>query len=182
MKEVCEQELSVADSFAVLNKRVHDEFVSIKEELDEHLLAVNENTKDIEQHDSILTVLDDKVEKLNLRMDTIQRMFRSFIMQTRVRVDLSMNEQKLFVLLVEFGKYIPASYASEKIVLSFEDLEDCITSLCDKGIPVEKRVIGDKAYLKIDEDFRKLQQHEPIVHISPFVLQQMENKVLASFF
>lgn len=188
MKEVFGQNtlslntLSLLDQFNAANQRVQQEFISVKEELDEHLLAINENTRDIEGQQNILDALEEKMERLNMRVDTIQRMFRNFIMQTRVRVDLSINEQKIFVLLYEFGKYIPLHYLLLKSSMTSADLEDCIVSLSDKGIPVERRTIGEKAYLKMDEDFRKLQASEPIVRISSSVVQQMENKMLASFF
>ncbi|MBI1970309.1 hypothetical protein HYS47_01035 [Candidatus Woesearchaeota archaeon] len=183
MKEVFGQNtLSILDQFNVLNQRIQQEFSGVKDELDEHLLAINENTRDIETQQNVLDVLDEKMEKLNMRVDTMQRMFRNFIMQTKVRIDLSINEQKLFIILYEFGKYVPLTYLLSKTLIESAELEDCLAALSDKGIPIERRTIGEKIYVKMDEDFRKLQASEPIVRVSQSVVQQMENKVLASFF
>ena len=172
----------IHQTLMVMNSNLLQSFSKVKEEMDEHLQSINENTIEIEhQHDTIFS-LEEKMEKLSMRMDTIQMMFTKLIMQTRVSVQLSDNEQSVFALLFEFTKYIPLKYVAEKTSLSETDLEESLPALRDQRIPVEQRTIGDKAYLKMDADFRELQMREHIVKINPSVMQRMENKMLASFF
>lgn len=182
MKEVCAKGSVESIHNSGVCEEATQAFASMKEELDEHLLAINENTRDLDQQAAAVSVLEEKFEKLHLRMDAMHMMFRKLIMQAKVRVDLSCSEQKVFALLFEFGKYVPTKFIAEKACFGSEDLEETVTSLCDKGIPIERRVIGDREYLKMDQDFRMIQAREQIVQVSPSVMQQMENKLLVSFF
>ena len=156
-------------------------FSKVKEEFEEHLTAINENTDEINNVHDHLGELDGKIEKLNARIDTIHMMFQQLIVQTRVSVELSPNEQRIFALLCAHP-YVSITDTGIKATMSQEEAEDALTSLADKGIPIVRKMKDGETYLKLDDEFRKLQEKQRIVKVNPAILQQMENKVLNSFF
>jgi len=102
-------------------------------------------------------------------------MFQSFMQQkavTVVKPDLSMDEQKVFLLL----------YTSENTLLSHKQISNKlevpiivtvsnINNLISKGIPiVEKKIDGD-SYYELDRQFRDIQAKEGVVEISPSIIE-----------
>ncbi len=168
-------------TISAMDKNVRQAFAKIKEEFEEHLTAINENTDELNFLHNHLGELDEKIEKLNARMDTIHMMFQQLIMQTRVSVELSLQEQRIFTLLY-LHPYLSMTELAGKTALSSEEVEEQLTSLSDKGIPFVKKTKDGDVYVRLDDDFRKLQEKQQMVKVNPAIMQQMENKVLQNFF
>lgn len=164
-----------------MDSNIRAAFSKVREEFEEHLQAINENTSEINTTHDYLGEMDEKIEKLNSRIDTIHMMFQQLLLQTRVSVELSLAEQRVFTLLC-LHSYVPLAEMGMKTTLSAEEVEEILTSLADKGIPIIRKTKDGDIYIKLDDDFRKLQEKNPIVKVNPSVMQQMENKVLQSFF
>jgi len=158
-----------------IQKKIKNAFSTVKEELTEHLDSINENTNEISANYDYLCELDSKINKLNEKLDNIQMMFQSFMQQkavTVVKPDLSMDEQKVFLLL----------YTSENTLLSHKQISNKlevpiivtvsnINNLISKGIPiVEKKIDGD-SYYELDRQFRDIQAKEGVVEISPSIIE-----------
>jgi len=164
-----------------LDQGLRAAFSKVKEEFEEHLQAINENTDEINASHDALGELDGKMEKLNARIDTIHMMFQQLLLQTRVSVELGLAEQRVFSLLY-LHPYVPLIEMGVKTSLSQNEVEDILTSLADKGVVIVRRVKDGETYLKLDDDFRRLQEQYQMVKVSPAIMQQVENKALQSFF
>lgn len=53
-------------------QRVRVSFSKIKEELEDHLLAINENTNEIASNYEYICMLESKIERLTQRVDVLQ--------------------------------------------------------------------------------------------------------------
>lgn len=164
-----------------LDQGIRAAFLKVKEEFEEHLQAINENTDEINASHDALGELDGKMEKLNARIDTIHMMFQQLLLQTRVSIELSVTEQRVFSLLYTY-LYVPMVEIGVKTGLSQAEVDDVFTSLADKGVIIIRKVKDEETYLKLDDDFRRLQEQHQMVKVSPAIMQQVENRVLNSFF
>jgi len=176
------KEVELCSRFFELDKSARKTFDSVKEELDDHLLAINENTAEMDSIHEKIAGVDAKIDKLNERMDTIHLMFRQLLTQTSVKVELSAEEQRLFVLLANYKNYLRMDDICAKLCHADDETLEHVNSMCDKGIPIIKKEAEGRMLLKLDDEFRSLQQKENLIKISPAIEQQFENRMLNSFF
>lgn len=176
------KEVDIYTRLFELDRSSRKAFDSMAEELDDHLLAINENTEEIGATNNWLSEIEEKMDKLNGRIDSMHMMFRQLLTQASVKVDLTLEEQKLFMLLNNYNNFLRFEDVCSRLCWENDELMESIISLCDKGIPVIRKEAEKKSFLKLDDDFRKLQQKEGIIKISPAITQQFENRVLKSFF
>lgn len=146
-----------------------DALQQVKEELEDHLNAINENTDEIQCNYDLLRQLNAKIDKLTERLDLLQ----SIITNENVEQEkdftispLTKKEKSVFQALYEL--------AHEKESVTYEELarRACMTdqlvaqyikNLIEKGVPVWKKHAAGKVHLTLDPDF---------------VLEQAENNVV----
>ena len=95
-------------------------FLKVKEELDEHLEAINENTTENKTTYNRLRVLEDKVDKLSEKMDKILAHFGE--KKTYDIAELSLREQEIFIAIAFFASQPASTMAmavSEVLCLSW---------------------------------------------------------------
>lgn len=183
-KEVSVQTVQkkIAKDLSDMDLRIRNSFRVIKEEFEDHLDAINENTEELQHHNESLCELNNKIEKLSERVDQMSSMVRE-IVQDRPDITLSPDEQRVFLVL----------YMHEDGFISFEDLVDkthfneeyvrnLITAMLDKGVRLTREITGGHLLFRLNPYFKARQVRENVVKIDPAVMQQMENKVLGSYF
>ncbi|MFO8016243.1 MAG: hypothetical protein R6U32_04010 [Candidatus Woesearchaeota archaeon] len=183
-KEVRVQSLQseLHEKLSEMDTKIRNSFRTVKEEFEDHLDAINENTQEIQGQYESLAEINRKIDKLSERVDNVSAMVGE-IMSERSSISLSPDEQRVFLLL----------YMHEEGFLAFEDIlarthfdndycRDLISSMLDKGIKLVREVDDGKLYLKLNPYFKARQVRENIVKIDQSVVQQMENKVLGSYF
>jgi len=146
----------------------------IKKELGEHLQAINENTNEIQSNYEYFNRIENKINKLTERIDQIQFFLQShgdFIADRTEAFEikpLTRKEQYVFLVLYALEE--------EKSAVSYHDIakktgfteplvRDYITSIIEKGVPIIKRYINNRVYLKLDKEFKRLQAKENILCI-----------------
>lgn len=158
-----------------LNKRLRVEFTKIKEEFEEHLQAINENTNEIAANYEYICELESKLDKLSERIDQIQMYLESnssIVITKRNNFDvkrLNRREQEVFLVIYtledEKGGLTYQDIA-EKLDISEQLAGSYITSIIEKGVPILKRYINSKPYLRLDPEFKTLQAKENILQLS----------------
>lgn len=160
---------------SILNKRLRAEFTKIKYELEEHLLSINENTNEISANYEYICEIERKLDKLSERIDNIQMYLESnsdiaIAKQDNFEVKrLSRMEQQVFLVIYTLEE--------EKCGLTYEDIakslsisehlaSNYVTSMIEKGVPILKRYINSKPYLRLDPIFKTLQAKENILQLS----------------
>ena len=153
--------------------QLQDVFSKIKEEFEDHLTAINENTNEIQANYEYLCEIDDKIEKICQRLDQIelflqkQHNFKLEEKQTYNIEKLTKREQEVFLVLYTSEEKGPVSYKelSRKTGLPEELVSSYIVSIVQKGVPIKKRYIANKAFLFLEKRFKNLQAKENILKI-----------------
>ncbi|MBI2558647.1 hypothetical protein HYW20_04960 [Candidatus Woesearchaeota archaeon] len=158
----------------VLNKRLRFEFASIRQEFEEHLQAINENTNEIASNYEYTCELESKLDKLSERVEQIQmHLTESGVSITkRDKFDvkrLNRREQEVFLViytLEEEKGSVTYSDIAAKLNISEHLASSYVTSLIEKGVPIMKRYVHSKPYLRLDPEFKTLQTKENILQLS----------------
>ena len=162
-------------SISRLNKGIRAEITKIKHELDEHLQAINENTNEIAANYEYIGEIENKLEKLCARIDEIQMCIESnsgitFAKRNNFDVKrLNRREQEVFLViytLEEEKGSLTYDDIAEKLNISYELAGSYVTSMIEKGVPIIKRYINSKPYIRLDPEFKTLQAKENILQLS----------------
>ena len=158
-----------------LKKTLKAEFIKIKQEFEEHLQAINENTNEISANYEYISEIEKKLDKLSERVDMIQMYFESSSGVSVARKEdfdikrLNRREQEVFLViytLEEEKGSLTYSDISNKLGISEELAGSYVTSIIEKGVPIMKRYINSKPYIRLDPDFKTLQAKENILQLS----------------
>ncbi|MBI2541809.1 hypothetical protein HYV80_03820 [Candidatus Woesearchaeota archaeon] len=161
--------------FTLLNRKFRHEFDKIKQQFEEHLQAINENTGEIASNFEYVNEMESKLDRLSERIDKIQMFLESssgiqFAGKTDFDVKrLNRKEQEVFLVIYTLEE--------EKGNLAYEDIASrlgvsehlaasYVTSLIEKGVPIVKRYINNRPYFRLDPDFKTLQTKENILQLS----------------
>jgi len=173
---------SMNEDFLGAEKELRSFLLNIRDEMDDHLTSINQNTEEVSKFYNHIDEVEAKIDKLNTRLDTMHMMFRQVMNQAAVSVDLNLNEQRLFVMLEACPKYLAISDLAERTGVSFENAEESIMSMTDKGLPLIKGIYESKSCVKLDPEFKQMNRRQRLIKISPAIVQQFENKILKNFF
>jgi len=165
-----------------IDKKLREAFNKIKEEFEDHLLAINENTNEIQANYEYLCEIDTKIDKLNERLDEIS-MFIGLhpqkypvpIQSESVEIDqshhLTRNEQEVFIVLYTLGEEKSVTYRdiAKQLNMSETLVMNYITNIIEKGVPVIKDNEDNEIHLRLDPEFKNLQAKQNILNINETV-------------
>ena len=146
----------------------------LKEELEDHLTAINENTTEIQSNYEFLNELDQKIDKLSSRLDQIQLFLQEnsnfqFDHEPIFEIqDLNNKEKEVFLVLYTLDDQshgVTYTEIARKLMLSETLVGNYILNMIGKGIPIIKCYINGKAHLKLDSDFKRAQAKSNICRI-----------------
>ena len=168
-------------------KKLREAFRKIREERDEHRESINELTIELQSAFDYISDLEQKYEKLKEITDDLQMFKNSMLLNDKSHfsnIVLSLDEQKLFLILYIFGEKEPLPYKYITKKLSFEEgmIKVLLSSLLDKKIPITREKIGSEWYFNIDSRFRELQTKENLIKIHESVSKGIYEKSLNNFF
>ena len=145
----------------------------IKTELDGHLDAINENTGEIQTSYECVNEVNDKLEKLTERIESIEIFLQQHSNFTAIEKTfdikpLTKTEQHVFLVIyaLEDEKGL-VSYADiiKKTGLSGYVVSEYIARLIEKGIPLMKKYLNNIPYIKLNPEFKRMQAKENILCI-----------------
>lgn len=159
---------NIKNAFAKFKK----EITNIKEVLNDHLDTINGNTNEIILNGDYITEIDNKVNKMNERIDEMYLQFQSIkqiIEQNSLKDNnyaLTKTEQKVFMIL----------YTIEQTALSYSDIaqrlnwtelqvKHTINDLRKKKLPIKEILIDNRPFFKLDDAFKDEQMRKNIVQI-----------------
>ncbi len=152
--------------------KLKNSFEKIREELEEHLQAINENTSEIGQNHQYNCELESKMDQLSERLDHMELFLKQMgygsAMATFHVQPLSSDEKRAFVALyaIEEDKgHVTYADISNVLLMDVQLVAGYVAALMEKGVPLVKRYVNNVAYLKIDADFKQLQAKENILSI-----------------
>lgn len=146
------------------DKRIRSAFKAVKEEMDDHLTSINENTVEMQEQNNRFDELNSKFEKLQERVDELHLMISRIA--SKQEFNLSDVEKTVFTVLYSIEQ-TPLSYADISIRTGLTELsvKAHILSMISKGIPILERQIDRQSYFRLDKKFKELQARENILRI-----------------
>ena len=158
----------------LLNKKLKTEFTKIRHEFEEHLQAINENTNEIAANYEYICEIESKLDNLSGRVDQLQMYLESngASITKRDYFDvkrLNRREQEVFLViytLEEEKGSLTYDDIAKKLDISEHLAANYVTSLIEKGVPILKRYMNSKPYLRLDPEFKTLQTKENILQLS----------------
>lgn len=150
-----------------LNQCLKDTFCSIKEELEDHLTAINENTNETQSNYELVAELSAKLERIEERIEAMELLL-SFPKLPKKVEKLSKKEEKVFLTLYkEEQNYLTYAEIASSLSLSESAIRYYIEMLINKGIPIIKKTVNNKVYLKLNPHFRREQAKKNILNLHP---------------
>jgi len=151
---------------------LRNSFNRLKDEMTDHLDAINENTNEINSNQSYLAHLETMMMKLTERLDDIELKLAEITGEKKYTEDdfkniiLTRKEEEIFKVLYEnTGDLLNYKKIARSLGLTQELVRKHITSIINKGIPIIKKYFDNNIYLVLDSDFRNLQAKKNIVKI-----------------
>ena len=160
-----------------IKQKISIAVAQIHEEFEDHLESINENTSEIQSNYEYLCELDNKITKLNERIDEIHAILSKLTgKKTRKTTryedidPLGTMEKNIFLNL--YTEDHPMTYAelAKKINMPISLARQYITNLLEKGIPIQKKYIQTKPYIYLDPKFKNLQAKKNILKIEQKIL------------
>jgi hypothetical protein len=162
--------------------QIRCDLLSLREEVDEQMQSINGNTDEIDIQNSFICEIDNRITKLEERMGDIHLLLKQLLIRSKLSVELSKDEQRVFLILYTHDKFLSAEKVSSKAVLDQGVVADALSSIMDKGIPLEREVLDGNVYFRMNNDFKLRQAKESIIKIDPDVTSQFQNALLQQFF
>ena len=144
-------------------------FSKIKEEFDDHLESINQNTIELQSLFEYLSRLNDKLDKLSAKIDsTTVHDRRQSAKKELLTIVLTREEEEVLAILLSNSKrnaLTTYDIIAEKLNITPVYTANIVTSLLEKGIPVEKRLLNGNVLVEIDRMFHERDLQYNIVTI-----------------
>ncbi len=162
----------------VSEQKLINSFEQVKDEFEEHLYAINENTSEIQYNYSRLYDIENKIEHVNEKIEYLTNLIlegnnRSYydnnfssLTKNSSSIDLNLREQEIFAFLYVKNEPINISLISEKTGLRDEIIRGYIDSMQKKGVKIN----FNQSEIEIDDEFKRIHTKNQIVKLSPEVL------------
>ncbi len=164
------QELLLSSEGVVFRQQVEQVLECYREELDDHRLAINENTNEIAATNEFLNELNLKLDKMAERLDELTLLVKGARQEKKFDVrPLSGKEKEVFqalYLLTESQPFVSYDQLARKTCLTKELVMSYVTSMIQKGVPLLKRYEGNSVFMRVEPNFREKQAKENILGIN----------------
>ncbi len=148
-----------------LDRHVRSAFKAVRDEMDDHLTSINENTDELTNHGSQLDEIELKLEKLREQVDEIHFLVSKAISQNK-EFSLTESEKQVFMVLYAVEQ-TPLSYGDISMRTGLTELtvKAHVFSMINKGIPILERQIDSQSFFRLDKKFKEIQAKENILKI-----------------
>ena len=146
---------------------------NLKKELTGHLDAINENTSEIQASYGCMNEINDKLEKLTERVESVELFLQEHgnfdVVEKSFEIKpLTRTEEHVFLVIY--------ALEDEKGLVSYSDIikktglpsyiiSEYIARLVEKGIPLLKKYVNNIPYISLNKEFKRLQAMENILRI-----------------
>jgi hypothetical protein len=146
-------------------RNIRGEFHNVRQALEEHLSAINENTSEIQSLFDFLQEMDVKIEKLTSRLDQMQLNQGTPLPKLEIQ-SLNNVEKKVFLVLYTEETSLAFNEIAHRAEVPNSIVPECISSLARKGIPLSRTFCNEQLFVKISQEFKEMQAKENVVNLS----------------
>lgn len=152
------------------NKKLKKEIEILKEQVEDHLSSINQNTNEIQSNYEYSLKINPKLNKISERIDEIS-MVMSLDKHKKIpeMPKLTIVEKEIFLALYtqcEEKEYTTYKNISTKVRLSETLVMNYLTILIEKGIPIIKSYSDDTTKIKLSSYFKTLQTKKNVLKIN----------------
>lgn len=162
-----------SQKLAVIESATKEAFTKVKEELDEHLDAINHNTTENKDTHNRIRSLESKVDKLSEKFDQILATLGE--KKTYSVSELTLREQEVFIALYTTQEYEPCTVRaiSYKTGLPLAMIESLLTILLEKGVPLIKKITDNEVSYTVEQEFKELQTKSNILNLNKDMIRHI---------
>jgi hypothetical protein len=145
-------------------------FKKVKQELDDHLSTINENTADIQELNETILNVEHKIDKLAERLDELE-----LLMNPKFKLDnveLNRKEQEVFAALF-IGKGLSLTQLSKVLGITVDAANMYLFNLISKGVPIQKEMVGNVLVFSVDPTFKDMQARRNILKLDQKITKQL---------
>jgi DNA-binding MarR family transcriptional regulator len=137
----------------------------LRDEIDEHVTSINENTTEIQSNYAYTQELNQKIDKLTTRLNHMELLLEGQTKRFEVQ-PLTYPEKQVF--LIFYTEEAPLTYADIALKTNYTEslVQHHIASLIEKGIPIIKSYFNSTPFMKLNPDFKELQAKENLLNLS----------------
>ena len=158
-----------SDDKEIFHSEVAQVIASVREELDDHRQAINENTSEMESNFSFVLEVAKRVDALSERLDALSVQVSQGLKSVSFAIEpLNLKEKRVFSTLYALTEEDPETTylaISRRLGFSEELVAGYITNLIEKGVPLKKRYVSKQARLSINPAFRDQQAKTNLVRL-----------------
>jgi len=143
----------------------------IRDEFDEHLASINDNTNEIQANYEYLLKLEAKLDKVNEKLERLHLLLGGFNEGNSQKIELCDEEKKIFLVLYTTNKPLAYAELASAVRLNEFLVSGYVTNMIEKGVLIVKQYVNKKVFLQLKEDFRALQARENVVNLSQTILK-----------
>ena len=144
----------------------------IRDELDDHLDTINQNTEELSSAYQYIAELEGKIEKLSERLDEITYSGAAQELIGGMEIDLSLKEQEIFSCLYHYPQGLTVEQVTRLTGFTQPVINTVIDTLGEKGVPVHKHITGLGKSFQLEHKFRDLQARKQLVTVHPSIAGQ----------
>ncbi len=149
-------------------------FVKIKDELDDHLEAINQTSNDVHEFGAFLSEIEAKMDKLTERIDEIEMKLNP-AKPFKSDIKLTLREQEVFMVLY-MGKSFTLTEIAKRLGFTDDMVNLYLINMITKGVPVVKELHDDLLVFSLDHEFKDLQARRNVLEIDSRIAQQISTK------
>lgn len=132
-------------SLVEIENKVKKSFDAVKEELEDHLTAINQNTDELKIHSGFMNDLDNKLEILNEKVESLQLM----LMQA-MKSSLNENEINILEVLETSTSFLSCKDLAVSAGVSELFVKAHLFSMICKGVPLKEKAIDNQSYFSLE--------------------------------
>lgn len=150
----------------------------LREELDDHRTAINENTNELQSNHEYIHAVEEKLDKLHARIEELFLIVTGKAADEKLQIQpLTKREQEVFQALYIVGEGVPfVSYRQLARKLNWSEalISGFITNLVEKGVPVLKKYDAGQAFVQLEQKFRQKQAKEVVIGLNSLLSHWMQ--------
>ena len=145
-------------------KIFQESFRVLRDNIEEHLNAINENSSEIQSLFDYLQEMEIKIDKVTARLDAMQ-IEHDKRCAHNIK-PLNNVEKQVFLVLYTSDMSLAVKDLAHKVQMPLALVQEYVASLARKGIPVVRSFVNKQLLIQIDPIFKEKQAKENIVNLS----------------
>ena len=162
-----------AELFQNTNQELQEAFSQVKEEFEDHLDAINGNTNEIQSNHEFLVGIDQKISKVEERLDRITMFLERHGMEPEQQhvfevEKITKREQEVFLVLYtqeEAKGSVTYLDIARHTGLTEDLVANYVANMIAKGVPIRKQYLNNQAHFCLNPHFKAIQAKQNILQI-----------------